>query len=486
MELQPKLQILLALLLTLTSRSEVSSSPFVSVPSATQNGSVASPLTQRSSNYIGFFNPNATPPELVHKMGFGMIDAISTAQVKNSLLTAKGSNYKVRIDFSGVMLKRKLPTDVGTTYLGSNGKINKKDFNPNKNVKLFHIKSNQDIIKIMNPYISIISAYRKNVGVIFLADEPYLNGISKSEMERGIRVVRFLLNEHGLKTMKIGVNFSSGMFDSNFAKFVDEQSAIYVEKIDRNYEHGQAVLALKTVDHIFNKNSYLEWVNTIRANRLVTYDAAGNMYTGGGIPAGANVVGFDFYLSTILEDQVHDHTLQWFASHYPNSDCARFSTMTMTRVRTSLSFFRDGPALIGKPTQDSDRNLLDALYRCRIGSTLGMLRRVAKQNKGVLFQMFSEASSNGVLEFDSKNIPKKSQPFKLVESRVLDEVIRAEKFYSSHSSELQCGLTFFVYNDAFDSNLNLRISGASNLPSVMRSIINFAAVPGHSAAHACD
>jgi len=461
------------------SRSGMSSPAFTSPGGAAAKGAPG-------VNYVGFFNPTGTPPELVGSMSFGMIEAQSPKQVEASLAAANGTKFKVRIDFSQALLRRKPPSEVRMTYTTPTGSPGTKRFRPLANIKLFDMPGDAEISAVMASYVPILSKHKSNLGVIFLADEPYLNGISKSEMERAIRVVRSLFMASGLPNVPFGVNFSSGMFDPDFAKFIDRESGRYVQNIDSYYKRGPIALAGTTNDQALDKRNFLDWTATIRTSRLVTYDAAGNIYTGGGIPAGADVVGFDFYLSTLLVDGIHENTLSWFASRYPEAGCAQFAGMPISKLRASLSFFRDGPTPGDWSAQQSDRKVLDAVYQCRMEATLRMLQKAAASNRRIRFQLFSEASSNGVRNFDSKLTPKKDQPTSLVERRSLDEVMRAERFYSSHRNQIQCGITFFIYNDAFDSSLNLQISGASKLPSVIKSVSSFAAGVGRPAPQRCE
>lgn len=463
------------------SRSEMSTST-----SRRESATLAMEEVGSTRNYIGFFNPSGTPPELVGKMSFGAINAQSPKQVEASLAAAAGTKFKVRIDFSQLLLSRKSASEIRRTYTTPAGLHGTKTFKPLANVKLFDLLSNAEISAVMASYVPILSKHKANLGVVFLADEPYLNGISKSEMERVIRVVRSVFQANGLRTVPIGVNFSSGMFDPDFAKFIDRESGKYVQNIDAYYKKGRAALGGTFKDQSFERNEFLKWTAIIHTDRLVTYDAAGNMYTGGGIPAGADVVGFDFYLSTILLDGIYEDTLSWFASHYPEAGCAQFAGMPISRIRASLSFFRDGSAPGGAPAQQSDRKLLDSVYQCRMEATLRMLEKAAAGRPGIRFQLFSEASSNGARNFDAELAPRKDQPNSLVEKRVLDEVIRAERFYSAHRNELQCGITFFIYNDAFDSGLNLQVSGASRLPSVIRSVTSFAAEAAKPTPQRCE
>ena len=139
----------------------------------------------------------------------------------------------------------------------------------------------------------------------------------------------------------------------------------------------------------------------------------------------------------------------------------------MSQLKRGLSFFRDGPV---QNDATSDRILLDAMYRCRMQATTSMLQQ-AVAGRNIQLLLISESSSNGVLEFDSAGNVEQEQPALLVEARVLDEVKRAQAFYSSAYS----GLMFFTYDNAIDFSINLKIGGASAFPSVLESIFAFSA-----------
>ena len=73
----------------------------------------------------------------------------------------------------------------------------------------------------------------------------------------------------------------------------------------------------------------------------------------------------------------------------------------------------------------------------------------------------------------------------LVESRVYDEVVRGLNFYSKNRKGIECGLMYFLYDDAFDHSINLQIYGVSSFTTVLDRIYNFAAVQG-AAPNQCD
>lgn len=407
---------------------------------------VSTPQVRIATKNVAFFTPRGVPRELVAKTAFGMINAQSPEQVAASLLAAKGQAFTVDINLGPVVA---LPaTSVGTTYRDRSGATYTKALSPLPDVKLRQFPPDDQIRTLVGPYLDVMKG-QSTVGTLYLVDEPYLNGISKAELERAGRVVREQMTARGINT-KLGVIFASGMFNANFASRIDAEAGEFVKHIDAFYQSGLASAQYKS---------------TIQTTRLTTYDIAGNMYEGGGIPEGFEVVGFDFYLSTLLFDALHEYTLSWFAESNP-AECGQFANSNMSQLRHQLSFFRDGTV---QNDAASDRTLLDAMYRCRMLVTTSMLQQaIAGRNIQIL--LISESSSNGVLEFDSAGNVEQSQPALLVEARVLDEVNRALALYSPTYS----GLLFFTYDNEFDFAINLRIGGASAFPSVLDSIFAFA------------
>lgn len=404
---------------------------------------------------IGFFTPEGSHAELVNKMQFGMVIAHTPDELANNLKVASGTMFKVNVDFSAVAEQPMVVSSIRTTYRDLAGNQYTKSLPPIATTKLKQLPASDQLKATFAPFFDVIKQYAPNVGVVFLADEPYLNGIPKSEMERAGAIARQELDARGLQSVKLGINFASGMFDARFAAMIDAQAGEYAKGIDEFYASGQATP---------------QWVSTITTSRLSTYDTAGNMYTGGGIPSGYDVVGYDFYLSTILLDNLHQNTLSWFATNYPDAGCAQFAGMTMAQIRGKLSFFDHNSMQPG--TQGADRTLLDSIYECRMQATTTMIQNdLAGRNIQLL--MISESSNNGVLEFDSNGTPKQNQPSLLVDARVLDEVNRAEKFFTAHQQPYSAGLMFFTYENAFDESINLSIGGASGMPSVMSSIFAF-------------
>jgi len=406
---------------------------------------------------IGFFTPEGIRAELVHLTQFGMLNAANPEQVAASLALANGTAFKVNIDLGPVIAQPMALASIKTAYHDRAGNLFRKEFAPLAQTKLRQFPADEQLRAMLAPYFDVLKQHAANVSTIFLADEPYLNGIPKAELERAAALARKELDARGLQSVKLGVIFASGMFDSRFAAMIDGEAGEFARGIDKYYRSGDATP---------------EWVSIIQSARLTTYDGAGNMYTGGGIPEGFDVIGFDFYLSTILLDGLHQNTLSWFAANHPNAGCSQFAGKTMSQIRGKLSFFDNNSMKPG--TQAADRTLLDAVYQCRMQATTSMLEKSLAGHKVELL-MISESSNNGVLEFTKDGTPKQGQPSALVEARVFDEVRRAESFFATHGQSYRAGLMFFTYQNTYDKTINLNIGGASGMPSVMDSIAKYSA-----------
>lgn len=430
------------------------------------------PISMPPVNRVGFFNPVGIVPDLVLHTAFGMINAIDTHQVERSLAAAVGTAYRVKIDFSELLLERVPPSSVGQQYRDSSDRIWTKKFAPLARQKLRCFPSDIMIARIMASFIAVMRQYKTNLGTIFLADEPYLNGISKTELERAGAIVRRELDAAGLEHVELGVIFASGMFNAEFAQHLDRASGDYARGIDACYDHGMAVRNGTVHDPLFDSQIFDNWVDSTGQFRLTTYDAAGNMYVGGGLPSGFDVVAFDFYLSTILLDSVHENTLSWFASR-SSSACGKFAGQKMSSIRSTLSFIQDGPIRNDEAARIADRQLLDDIFTCRMTGTLDLLRQ-ATQGTSTKMMMISESSANGVMEFHADGRLKEDQPRHVIEERVLDEVVRGLNFYNMHRSDFASGLMFFIFDDAHDYSINLDICGARSLPSVTKQIYAFA------------
>jgi hypothetical protein len=274
---------------------------------------------------VGFLAPGGIPEATVHKVGLILFNGENVQQVAKNLDKVDGTAVKVLVDLSSMLTRPMDIAKVKSTY-SLDGSIRTKAFAPQNDSKLRKFLPDQKIKEALDPIFDVFAEHADNVYAVLPADEPYLNGISKAQMEHVSGIVRKLLDAHGLAEVKIGVVFASGMFDRRFAHLLNRRAGMYVKSIDDYFAKGQVAQG-KAAD-------FAAWVDSINRNRLTTYDQAGNMYVDGGLPRGYDVFGYDFYLATILLDGLHEDSLSWFATHYPDKGCARFAGEPMTKIRS--------------------------------------------------------------------------------------------------------------------------------------------------------
>lgn len=413
---------------------------------------------------VGYFAPDGLPNAVIQQTRMGLFNAHDPRQVEENLSRLVGTEFKALVDLGPIIAQSRPAQDLAMRYVVTTGQTHTKSFAPQQSINLRVFPADEPLRAVLGPIFDVLTKYKANVGAVFVADEPYVHGLSKSELERAGRLVRAMLDQRGMQVVEIGVIFASAMFNAEFAQLMDRHSAAYVQDIDRYYAaRGSGTSA----------QEFEAWVKAIEQHRLVTYDRAGNMYVGGGLPEGYDIYGFDFYLSTILLDRTHEDTLSWLAKRYPSADCARFKDQPMSRVRSQLSFFRDGPPLQDQRYAQADRAILDAMFGCRMNAMTEMLREAASKRKAKLL-LVAESSNNGVLEFSSAAAVEPVQPRALIDARMLDEVKRAQAFYEERRCVYNGGMLFFTYQDSYDESIKLHVGGAQDAPTVLRTIAELA------------
>ncbi|MFU0756205.1 hypothetical protein ACLHG3_000101 [Serratia marcescens] len=391
-----------------------------------------------------------------------MINVYNADQLRENLIIAKEHNLKIFLDLGPSINTARETKDISISYNDENGIAQKKMFAPQEKNKLRKLPVPDELNTRLNLYIPIIKEYPDNVAAIFLADEPYLNGLNKNDLEIVAEKTRKILNDNKLEKVKLGVIFASAMFDRDFAKTMDENSSKYVINIDNHYK---SIMKNKPT------NDELEWVEAIKANRLTTYDSAGNLFTQGGIPKGFDIYTFDFYLSTILLDNLYENVITWLGNKKLSTNCEILQGKTISQLRNELSFFKDGPVSTTKKEIENDQRLLDALYQCRMETVTKLLKKeIEKTSPKAEIVLISESSSNGAMEFDAQGNIEKDQPEKLVELRVLQEVQRAKKFYQDNANSNVSGIMFFLYANEYDKTIKINIGGAAGMPAVLSEI----------------
>ncbi|HEY5801197.1 MAG TPA: hypothetical protein VIT92_13310, partial [Burkholderiaceae bacterium] len=364
--------------------------------------------------HIGFFAPDGVPAAIVGKTAFAMVNARSPEQIADSLRLAEDGRLTVNIDFGPVLTDIKPAAGLATVYRDANDQPVPKRLPALGDNKIRVLPADAELERRLAPYLPALREHAARVGALFLVDEPYLNGVSRDELERAARAVRALLDRNSLPRVRLGVIFASAMFHLPFADMSERAAGRYVAAIDAYHADTSPKSAAQQAE-------FEAWQRHIATARLTTYDSAGNMTVSGGIPAGYDVVGYDFYLSTLLLDALHEDTLAWFAQRFPDV-CGRFRGSGMKALRSRLTFFRDGP--VAQRGQAFDRALLDAMYTCRMEASTRLLEREIAQVKGSKPQilLIGESSNNGLFEFDARGNLEPGQPNQLVEARVYDEV----------------------------------------------------------------
>lgn len=421
--------------------------------------------TAHNPPQVGFFAPGGGKEDFASKVDIQLYNLHNLEGLKKNLQLASSQGMKL---FLALGLPPMLVEDIATDYRVE-GKVYKKQLAPSAAVKLRRTVSREKYAAYLAPFLEVMADYSDTLEAVFLSDEPYLNGVSFQDLDQMALDVRYLLDSVGLDKVKIGAVFASAMFNAGFAQHIDAASSAYARGIDDYF------LTLKKRETQGKASAEeLHWLAIIGDLRLTTYDKANNMYLGGGLPASLDLVGFDYYFSTLLQDGVHNESLQWFAQQQLHPACASFKKSRLTELRKALSFWdaedkmTDNPALQAKQAA-KDKALLDQWYTCRTESVFALLQQEIKQserpNREVL--LVSESSTNGVMAFDAGGNMLVDQQLHLSHQRVIDEVVRALEFVKRHPVD---HLLFFTYEDQFDLSINLNIGGVSGIPEALHLI----------------
>ncbi|ARU03758.1 hypothetical protein CCO03_02820 [Comamonas serinivorans] len=409
---------------------------------------------------VTFFSPRAYPEALAAHTHLGMVYVTSPAQLRDSLAVARRHGSRLQLDFSTVLLQDRAPARIDRRYRDALGQWHTKSFAPLPEGKLKDVPADDALALRMASYWPVLQAYRAQVDTLFLIDEPYMHGVSHDELGRAASRVRSLMLQHGLRRVQLGVVFSGAMFDAGFARHVADGAHALADEVERYHQRAQ-----READP-----QHAAWAARFARERLTTYDLAGNLYAGGGIPREFDVVAYNLYTATLLQDAVHRRTLAWFAELGASPACQPFKGSDLRDWRQRLSFYRDGPV---QADQAGDRRLLAAVFRCKTESVHALLQ-AQPARPGRRFQLWGESSANGFLEFDARGHVDAEQPELLVAARVDDEVARTLAFLGRHADFYRAGLVFFVYDDTVDPSIGLHIQGASHMPAVMARVFRAA------------
>lgn len=422
---------------------------------------------------MGFFSPDGIDPAFANKVDVSQVSVRNEEALKRNLANAKAGNMKVYLDFGSMLNGSKTDKEISRNYV-VDGKTHRKTLAPLDKNKLRKAPTGDQAAKLISGFMPIMTQYKDTISAILVADEPYINGISKAQLEDISRAVRPILDQNGLGNVRMGVIFASGMENAQFAKRINESAGRFVKSIDDYHKLLKDKGDTATADE-------KQWLETIAKNRLSTYDAAGNFYMGGGIPKGYDLVGYDFYFSTVMQDALYDDLLPFMSKYAGPGLCNISDDGTIKSLKPKLSFYQDGPVIqdhldangvMIKP-RAVDKAIIDRLYLCRMTAGINMLREeiVNSKNPNTKIVLITESSNNGVLEFSSNQAPETDQPVKLIEQRVLDEVNRGLAFYRDQKMNRDIeSLLFFTYADTVDTSIHLNVGGVSNMPTALSAI----------------
>ena len=419
---------------------------------------------------IGFYNPTGVHPEFAEHVDFAMIEVINEEQVLTALAHAEKANLQLTLNI-GPVITESLPIDqVNLTYpVGQ--EIKTKRFTPKPKHKIKRFVSEQRITAIIERLALAMQAHPGVIDTVFLIDEPYLKGVIPETLDRVARQVKAELRFHNVTPPKVGVVFASMMYHPEFASELSRQASVYAFEADTHYDRERSGLTGFLTDW-FGRES--RWIQGFKAHRLVTYDQAGNLYTEGGLPREVDVIGFNFYASTLLLDDLYQEIPPWLFNTIAPEACQAFQASNVADIRNQLSFFAPTPS--GGDGVHSDQEMLDQLFSCRlkaVGHALtGQMRQIGADYEVV---MIGESSSNGVMNFDENRGVMESQNDTVIEKRVLQEVNRyLDPAVGAWIPNLN-RIAFFTYNHTRDYSIKQTIRGAESLPAVKARIFEAAA-----------
>ncbi|WKW51319.1 hypothetical protein [Rhodomicrobium lacus] len=432
-------------------------------------------LFQQSASIadVGYFSPSGVRAEFALAVDMATINAINGPEhIADSFRIAAENAMKVNLDIGPLISKPRPAKNLIVSYASQDGSRKKKALAGMEMNKLRDFVSDDRIRELLKPYMEAIFPHKTALYSVFLVDEPYLNGVSKSELERVANVVRSAFAENGYPEVKLGVLFAGAMFNKRFSATTQKAALAYVDTIDSYAKSEQARIdALPRSEGEIARAQFEKWKEVIFNFRLTTYDTAGNIYAGGGIPSGFDILAFDLYLSTALLDSAYEDTISVLATESGIPECADFINVKMSKFRSTLSFMQSGPMSAGDHLRDQDHERMNRFYNCRVKATVKLLRDEAKNSGYTNYEtmVITESSSNGLMEFASDGSPEAEQPELLVKARVVEEVERAIRLYKEPDSGID-HMLFFTFDDEFDKSIKLQVGGVASNPKAMESI----------------
>jgi len=424
--------------------------------------------TPISNQDFGYFTPGGLT-EATNKSNYSIVNLTQYGTFPNgddidNFLILSQDSHRIMINLSAYLFMEK-PSNQLSKKITVGHQPYTKQFNPLAGKKVYTLIPKTERIDRIKRLSQRFEPFHAYIHSFLISDEPYLNGVNKAELEQLAQELRYSFKKTKLELTPLAVNFAGAMFHQEFATLVNQNLNRYVKQID---DYHQANKDTPTTE-------FENWLKTIKTQRLVSYDQAGNIYSEGGLPRGFDIFSFDFYLSTLLMDDMYHNSLQLLSNLTSTPACNHFNRNDVEQNSPfALSYINNGPF---QPNIKADKQKLDRLFNCRMQSTLVLLTEAIKQlpktNKQKHILLIAESSSNGFLErrFDFKI--KQHQPRKLIEGRVYDEVKRYHHFFKNNTDTITAGIAYFLYPTSYDHSINQEISGVETLPDVLHLISSF-------------
>lgn len=414
---------------------------------------------------VGFYNPEGVDARFESSIDFAMIEVISEKQVLEAMQEAQTMGLGLTLNIGPSITRSRSASELNTTYLNTQGEKVQKLFVPKYHNKIKKFVTDEEIKIVLERLALAMQKFPQTIDTVFLVDEPYLKGISRREISRVADLAKGFLSAEGHKEIKIGIVFASLTYDPEFAQELDRRATEYVKAADAKRLEIENLGAFSRLARwIAGKD---DWIANFTERRLITYDQAGNIYKGGGIPSNLDVVGFDFYLATLLLDDLYKNSLGWMYEKYQLPECEPFADRKIIAVRRHLSFF--GASETQFEGLVSDRELLDAVFDCRTGTIAKALGAYLGEGDPEII-MIGESSSNGLMNFGYNRSMKKSQDWSLVENRVRNEVERYLTRDIVRDIPNLSRIAFFTYGNPTDHSIGQTIRGAKEMPTVFEAI----------------
>ena len=414
---------------------------------------------------IGFYNPEGVDHRFKSTIDFVMMEVLSEDQVLNAMSDAQDMDLSLTLNLGPSLTRSVNVESLNSVYVDSTGHEQHKLFSPKYPHKIKKFVTDSEVHVVLDHLILALQKFPDVIDTIFLIDEPYLKGVSRAEVNRVASLVKGRLEDHGLTAIKVGAVFASLMYESDFARELDRQAVEYVRKADtKRAEIENLSWFSRFLRSVTSKD---DWIDRFREHRLITYDQAGNIYTGGGIPENLDVIGFDFYVATLLFDDLYVNSLLWIEERYDLPACSPFKGRRMPAVRDHLSFIGTDEIIFNDI--ETDDELLDTIFDCRIGAVSKALQEHLTKSEFEVV-MIGESSSNGFLNFNGDRTIRDKQDWELVELRVKKEVERhLDRGVVKEIPNLK-RVAFFTFGNPTDHSIGQTIRGAQEMPHVFDAI----------------